>query len=156
VQQIHEPQGNPDNKYFFIGHIDAAELVGGGKLRRRAPRMAKLPVSRIMPIINPVMAADARGASRRGRYPTRSMNIPTKDVKNMEKRMVRMRMSQPGRGMPVRATNPSRAGKVEQHQDAVHHGISQGDQGIEAAPLQTVYNVLEKEVHFIIQFFKRR
>jgi hypothetical protein len=27
----------------------------------------------------------------------------------MEKRMVRMRMSQPGRGMPVMATNPSRA-----------------------------------------------
>jgi hypothetical protein len=38
-------------------------------------------------------------------------------------------------------------GKVEQHKDAVHHGISQGDQGVKAAPLQAVYNVLEKKIH---------
>jgi hypothetical protein len=38
-------------------------------------------------------------------------------------------------------------GKIEQHHDAVHHGISQGDKGVKAAPLQGVDDVLQKKVH---------
>jgi hypothetical protein len=56
-----------------------------------------LEVSRIMPIISPVMAADARGASRRGRYPTRSTMIPTKAVRNMEINRVSTSSTQPGK-----------------------------------------------------------
>ena len=49
--------------------------------------------------MSPVMAADARGASRRGRYPTRSMNIPRKEVSTIENRMVSTRISQLGSAM---------------------------------------------------------
>ena len=38
-------------------------------------------------------------------------------------------------------------GEVEQHQDRVDHGVAQGDQGVEAAPLQGVDHVLEKIGH---------
>ncbi len=55
-----------------------------------------MPVSRMIPIIRPVIAAEARGASRKGRYPTRSTIMPTNEVRNMEKRMVRTRISQLG------------------------------------------------------------
>ena len=59
--------------------------------------------------MSPVMAAEARGASRRGRYPTRSMNIPRNEVSTMEIRMVSTRISQPGSMIApaaLRATSP--------------------------------------------------
>jgi hypothetical protein len=42
-------------------------LTKAGKLKRLAPSKAKFPVSNMMPIINPVIAAEARGASLNGR-----------------------------------------------------------------------------------------
>ena len=64
----------------------------------------------MMPIINPVMAADARGASRRGRYPTRSTIMPTNAVRNMEISSVSTKSTQPGRTaaapLPKRDNNP--------------------------------------------------
>jgi len=63
-----------------------------------------------MPIIRPVMAAEARGASRNGRYATRSTIMPTKAVKNMDIRIVRTRISHPGnRAAPLVPTRASRA-----------------------------------------------
>ena len=41
--------------------------ISVGKARRWEPRNAKLDVSRMMPIINPVIAAEARGAFLNGR-----------------------------------------------------------------------------------------
>jgi hypothetical protein len=38
-------------------------------------------------------------------------------------------------------------GKVKQHQDAVHHGITQGDQGVKAAPLKRIDHILQKKFH---------
>jgi hypothetical protein len=51
-----------------------------------------------MPIINPVMAAEARGAFRKGRYPTLSMIIPRSEVASMAKTIVSAKMSQLGSG----------------------------------------------------------
>ena len=108
----------------------------------------------MMPIIKPVMAADARGASRRGRYPTRSTIMPTKAVRNMEIKSVSTSSTQPGKTaaaprtekgqQPDRHAKPDVSahhedipmGEVEQHEDAVHHGVPECDQGVKAAPLQ--------------------
>jgi hypothetical protein len=35
--------------------------------------------------------------------------------------------------------------KIEKHQDTVNHGVPKGDQGIEAAPLQGIHQVLHKK-----------
>ena len=40
-------------------------------------------------------------------------------------------------------------GEVDQPQDAVHQGVTQRDQGVEAAPLERVEYVLNYEVHFV-------
>jgi hypothetical protein len=37
-------------------------------------------------------------------------------------------------------------GKIEQHEDAVYHGITQSDQGVKAAPLQGIDQVLHEKV----------
>jgi hypothetical protein len=37
--------------------------------------------------------------------------------------------------------------KIEEHQDAIHHGVTQGDQGIEAPPLQGVDQILKEICH---------
>ncbi len=69
-----------------------------------------LEVSRIIPIMRPVMAAEARGASRSGRYPTRSTMMPTNAVRNMDIRIVSTRISHPGsRAAPLVPTRASRA-----------------------------------------------
>ena len=68
----------------------------GGKLNLWAPRTIRLPVSRIIPIINPVMAADARGALRKGRYPTTSTKTPRNDARNMVMTTVITKMTHPG------------------------------------------------------------
>jgi hypothetical protein len=37
-------------------------------------------------------------------------------------------------------------GEVEQHEDAVHHGITESDQGVKAAPLQGIDQVLHEKL----------
>jgi hypothetical protein len=37
-------------------------------------------------------------------------------------------------------------GKIEQHEDAVYHGITQSDQGVKAAPLQGIDQILHEKV----------
>jgi hypothetical protein len=36
-------------------------------------------------------------------------------------------------------------GKIEKHQDAIHHGVTQGDQGVKATPLKSVDQILEEK-----------
>ena len=43
------------------------DLIREGKRTRWAPRRARFPVSRMIPIMRPVIAAEALGAERRGR-----------------------------------------------------------------------------------------
>ena len=141
-----------------------ADSINRGKRTLCAPRSMRFAVSRIMPIINPVMAAEALGASRRGRYPTRSTSIPRKEVKNMLMMMVSARSSHPGAatapilGHGHQQGGDSKAdvgahhedvpmGEIKEHQNAVNHGISQGNKGIKTPPLKGVYQVLEKEDH---------
>ena len=46
-------------------------------------------------------------------------------------------------------------GEVDQQQHAVDHGIAQGDEGIKAAPLQGVDEVLQEESRVIDKVLKR-
>jgi hypothetical protein len=38
-------------------------------------------------------------------------------------------------------------GKVEEHQDAINHRVTQCDQSVEAAPLKRIDQVLKKKLH---------
>ncbi len=72
------------------------DAINCGKCSLWPPRKRIFEVSRMIPIIKPVMAADARGASRSGRYPTRSTIMPTNAVRNMDMRMVSTSTTHPG------------------------------------------------------------
>ena len=44
-------------------------------------------------------------------------------------------------------------GKVDQVDDAVNHGVAQGDQGIHAALNQTIDHLLKKDIHTKLLLF---
>jgi hypothetical protein len=98
----------------------------------------------MIPIINPVIAADARGASHQNQPVWKGQ------------RAQRCQGDQAG-GNTKTDISPDHkdiaVGKVKEHQNAVDHGIPQGDQGIEAAPLQGVHQILKEKGHRVRSFY---
>jgi hypothetical protein len=47
-------------------------------------------------------------------------------------------------------------GEIEQHEDAVHHGVAQGDQSVEAAPLKGIDEVLHEKVKSHLLFLQNK
>jgi len=81
------------------------DSIKGGKLSLFAPSKINMPVSKIIPIIKPVMAADARGADLKGLYPATSTKTPIQEARNMVITTVAKKISGPGRNPANKAIN---------------------------------------------------